>query len=517
MDARKAGGRPIPYTIYSDRGVAHLNTRIAGVRHRPSLHLPYEPGVTRGAALRAIEEAAAREYGRLIAGRVLDPGPEDRLMTTSTLQELGDAWLEEAEVLWPKSIDTRTTQFGNVADWAITAPRFASDKRTPLERLVDDAGPAQFGVDRLGQVLRDTVTKEMTNLYAFFTWALREKHIASIPPRPKLPAGVKGVRVGPQRDEPVDITFEEAIAVCEAMPEYTRRGGRGIKPGAPRPLDAIVVRDVYRLAWELGLRPGDVQTLAVPRHWRPGQGYVRFSDDKTESNDRIPLTQVALEILERHAPASGVIFGKHDLRVQVKRAAEKVFGEGERAERFAAYDFRHGRINHALDLTQNLKGVGGMVRHRRLTTTLNHYVRSRPRDVASVVAQLDAENDRVGAVSTRSASPIPSPQNCAGFLTEAGDIVHGVRRKGLEPLRCYPLAPQRTADECFPGFSVHPERHLTPPDANGSAADAVGWSGDGQQAFSRLRRALAAEQSQWAQFDAFTDACLGTVCHSVVQ
>lgn len=494
MGTRRDGTRQGPFTIYSDRGIACLNTRIRGQRFRPSLGLPYFPNVTRGEALREVEEAAAAKYAELVAGRVLVAGPEARVLSAHTLEELGDTWLEEAAVMWPKSIETRTTQFSNVVTWATTAARFAKDRRTPIERVVDDAGPTQYATDRLGEVLRETITKEVSNLYTFFAWAIRERHIAAIPPRPELPKGVEGTRSGPQRAEPVDVTAEEVLAICAELPEYTRRGGRGqIDPANP-PKGAIVVRDAFRLAWELALRPGDVQTFEVPRHWMRGQPYVAFrGDDKTGSKDKIALTRVAREILERHAPKSGRIFDEHDLRVQIKRAAEKVLGP-VRAKTFAAYDFRHARLTHVVEVTGDLLGASALARHRR-PTTINRYVRPQERHVTRVIAALDA-------VSTRSGEALEAVASASAGESNPEQSQALVRRRGLEPLRCYPLAPQAAEHEWFSRVGLADEHQPTSPDVGDCDSSDTERSARGQEALRRALHGLTVERAVWDGYDA---------------
>src|SRR5262249_13383828 len=158
------------------------------------------------------------------------------------------------------------------------APRFDKDKRTPLDRLVDDEGPKQYSTDRLAQVVRDTIKKELSNLFAFLRWTM-PTYLASLPPYPKLPRSALGTRSGPQSEEPVDVTYEEALGICAGPPEGAVKGGRGIVAGRPIPPKAFRVRDVCRLSYELALRPSDVQRLEMDRHWRRGQRFITFTPD----------------------------------------------------------------------------------------------------------------------------------------------------------------------------------------------------------------------------------------------
>lgn len=492
----KGRDRASPWSVYADRGIAHLNTTIAGVRHRPSLGIPYNPATASRRDVRAVEEAAAEAYAKLVAGRTLEQKPGSRVLTTLTLQELGGLWLLEAKKLWPKSFKTRVIQLRNVINWAEEAERFQKDSRTPLERLVDDAGPSQYAADRLQQVLRDTFNKEQSNLFAFLSWAKRERHIAAVPSRAELPRLASGVRSGTQREEPVDVTYGEAIAICNALPEYAVRGGRGIVPGRDLPPKAFVVRDRVRLAFEMALRPGDAGKLEVGRHWKPGQTYLTITPDidKVGFSGRIALTKTAQAILERHAPESGLIFGRHDLRAMLKKAALQVLPE-EKAKLFSAYDFRHGRAVDALATTNDLLGTSRLLRHTQLTTT-NRYLRTREAHVESVVEKLDAVSVASAGTSER------AHDDSLGTEENRGDVDGLVRRRGLEPLRCYPLAPQREETESYSADSGSGERQAATESASESSPEDPSSSASGQH-LAMAQRKLAFERSLWDAFDRF--------------
>lgn len=394
-----------PWTIYSDRGVAFINTTIAGARFRRSLFIDYDPDTASARDVRAVEAAAARAYAKLVERRATNTGPESRIVTALPLTDVFGLWMVEAEKRWPRSYKTKLTLIGNVESWATDAPRFAKDRRPPIERLLDDSGPEQFVTDRLTQVLRGTVATELSNLYVCLGWCKREGLFRSLPPRPELPRGALGVRVGPQRSDPVDVTEEEALAIINAMPEWTAKGG-GSKRG-PKNKRAIRVRDRFRLCWELALRPGIANKISVPEHWSPGQDYLWISADidKVGFARRIPLTKVARAILETCAPKRGSIFGEHALIDQIKAAAAAVLPP-EKAKRFARYDFRHGRAVHTLDVTGDLLGTSRMLGHVRPTTT-NQYLRTRESHVSRVVDALE----KAAESRARTVSGTPAPEN----------------------------------------------------------------------------------------------------------
>lgn len=496
-----------PWTFFSDRGVATLNTTIAGKRCRPSLGLPYDPATASARDVRAIEAAAAAKYAELVAGRVLEVGPRARIMTSHTLHELFALWLVEAEKLWPKSYKTRISQLASVEAWAEDGPRFDDDKRAPIERLADDAGPSQFATDRLGEVLRGTVSGEMSNLYAFFDWAVREKHFASAPPRPKLPRGAQGKRTGPQRAQPVDITEEDAMAMFAVMPEFTAKGGAHTGRGAGSK-GAIRVRDVFRLSWELALRPGIAQKISVPRHYVRGQDYVWITRDidKIGLERRIPLTEVAREILDRCAPESGPIFGVHSLTYQIKRAAMLVL-PAEKARQFARYDFRHGQAVHVYGLTGDLAGLQNMLGHTQATTT-NRYVRTREAHAARVIAALDAE---AAAKRVRNASGVPTDgtgRQESTMRSSSGNS--GSNRKtpaGNIPAGANLTSPAKTEARDFPADIAEHEHRRTSTSIDDHVTDLARSSGSRQEAIppaiTNAQRGLVLEGALWDAFDTY--------------
>lgn len=500
-----------PWSFYSDRGIATLNATIAGKRCRPSLGIPYDPATASARDVREIEAAAARAYSELVAGRVLEVGPRARIMTSHTLHELFALWLVEAEKLWPRSYETRISQLGNVETWATEAPRFNDDRRAPIERLMDDAGPAQFAADRLTQVLKGTVGGELSNLYAFFDWAVRERHLATEPPRPKLPRGAQGVRVGPQRAAPVDITLEEALAMCEVMPEWSAHGG-GTGERGPNSKIPMRVRDVFRLSWELALRPGIAQKIRVPRHYVHGQSYVWITRDidKIGLERRLPLTKVAQEILERCAPAEGLIFGEHDLTYQIKRAAKLVLPP-EKARQFARYDFRHGRAVHALEVTGDLPGTQRLLGQLQATTT-NRYIRTREAHVTRLIAALDA--DAADAEAEELVRKLSGEDDAAGGRQETpmgSSRKNRGQKKNPEkhhrsPGLSSPHLP-RSRNAAFPRDHAGEGRQRTPKNVDESLTDLVAASGSRQEgapeALTTAMREQAITKVVWDAFDLF--------------
>lgn len=387
------------FIVRSRGGYAHFDATIGGQRYREALEGPDGRAIRYPAQrpsreeTRAAFEAAQKRYAQIAGGRTLVP--TERVLTSLRLDELAAVWLDAIET--PKNVDSVKVKMTYVRHWvAFTGDasvlsdgrkRWEGDKRTPLERLVADAGPEDYGVMRLGHALRKTVRKEITSLFEFLNWAQRHKHLASVPPRRALPKGESGVRTGKQRATPVHVDPSEASAIIALLPEWSdaiRSKRKGYDSRAFR------VRDVFDFMWEMTWRPSTLARLEIGRNWSRGQTTVVLedADDKALYGREVSLTPRALAILERIAPESGLIFGEHDYRKYLKTAAAKVLPPAK-AKAFARYDFRHGRINNLLEATGNMLGVAYQAGHKQLTTT-NAYLKPQKRQGDAVVAAMIA-------------------------------------------------------------------------------------------------------------------------------
>lgn len=405
--------RAPPYRIYSREGVAWIDVRsIPGFpRVRDSLRVTYGDWARRRPT-REAQEAAARFYQDLVAGRVT--APSDRVLTAATDLELCALWL--TAISTPsnaKSIQTKETYVRTWHAFFSDEERWKGDRRTELERMTSDAGPDDYALHRLSKVLRKTVRKELTDMFAFFDWAKTRKHIASLPPRPRLPKKNPGVRAGKQRALPVHIDPHEAIDILNTLPEWSDAARSNREGYADR---AFRVRDPNEFMWEMTLRPSTIERLSVPENWTRGskQLVIRDEDDKARYGRTVTLTARAAAILERCAPKKGVIFGRHDYRAYLKAAALKVLPT-EKARQFARYDFRHGRINNLLEMTGNMLGTAYVAGHLQLTTT-NDYLRTQRRQGDAVISAADSDEGTLEARAlTESSNPTAFTVGARGF------------------------------------------------------------------------------------------------------
>ena len=320
------------------------------------------------------------------------------MQSSATLCELLAAWLVVDGRTYPASAKLSITHashfeaFGEDSFRGFkgedTSARWHGDKRTPLERLTSESGSSDYVRERLRVVLRQTATKEVTTLFRFFEWCVEHEHLATLPPRPTYPKKAIGVRSGTQRAAPVTTTHAETMAIIAALPEWTARGGRN---HGKKSAHAIPVRDLARLAYETGLRPSTIGRLSNPEHVSAGERRIWISPDIDKGRNEgrwVALSTVAFEIIQRHLKPDA-LFGRHDLRVQYKRAAAAVLPEAKAAA-WSLYDLRHGAGRRMVEASGgNLLGVAHMLGHKRLTTT-NRYLAPAEHHGDAIVAALNA-------------------------------------------------------------------------------------------------------------------------------
>lgn len=99
---------------------------------------------------------------------------------------------------------------------------------------------------------------------------------------------------------------------------------------------------------------------------------IRDEADKNRFGRELPLTEAARAALDHICPDVGLLFGSHDYR-QLLRAAAKAAGIDEfRATRISDYDFRHSRLTHLGQVSDNLSGVMFLAGHKQPATTARY-------------------------------------------------------------------------------------------------------------------------------------------------
>lgn len=297
---------------------------------------------------------------------------------------------------------------------------------------------------------------------------------------PRIPKKAVGVRSGPQREVPVDVTPAQVNAFLANLPQWSRE-----RKGKP----AFAIRARFVVAYETGLRPSTLDTLEMPKHWRPGATEIVLEGqhDKARFGRKVPISARCAEALERTVLAlglkSGLIFGAHDYRYPVERAAKAAGLPDD----FAPYDLRHGRAGHLLDAGATMRAVAHLLGHRKLTTT-DRYLRAQETDARTAIemASIGDESgdngdqnrgtaeDELLSIGNRCAkeegrTPTvflpPEPESSSGDL--ASSIYEGL-----------PGQPTTEKDRFGQGFGGAPETHVPPAVADAARYLAVlraGW------------------------------------------
>jgi integrase len=225
---------------------------------------------------------------------------------------------------------------------------------------VSSASAADYLRKRLRIVRATTVRKELSALRRMLAWCVETGRLHEAPTLPTVSRRALGTahkqgRKGP----PVEATPAEIERLIKKLPAK----GRGGYP----------IRARFVVAYETGLRPTTIEGLSVPEHWKHGAWELRIPPelDKSRNGRPLPLTARARQALASAAPKKGVIFGVKDLRDSITKAAIAVLKE-ERGRRFAGHYFRHNRITHLAESTNNLAGVMYLVGHKRPDTTARY-------------------------------------------------------------------------------------------------------------------------------------------------
>lgn len=400
-----------PYYVRSVDGRAILEFRTTEGQQKHRLGLPYDPERSSPAECRAAQQAAERKWRELTSERVVEE--HSRVKTTQTFNELYALYLdrwepgENVELNEKKRLQAtlivRRAYGATIMEWAgdeslrpDKTKRWRADSRTPLERVVADAGPSDFLAWRLTKVTRKTMRKEKSNLVQFLDWAKGNGFLASIP-AVTLPQGlgIRAVKNG--RGVHIPMTPVEAGKIIVAMPEYStgRRGDAEAR---------FLVRSFFEVMWLTGLRPATLSRLEIGRNWSPGDDEIRLddADDKAQYGRAFPLTRMAAKVLERVAPASGHIWGHHDRREYVKAAAELVFAEDDRRrELFGSYHLRHFVGTFLANRAgTNLAAAQYVMGHTQLSTT-SGYVHPDKDAARELLEATEAELRKAGREAER--------------------------------------------------------------------------------------------------------------------
>ncbi len=381
---------------------------------------------------------------------------------------------------WLASLET-THDPETVVSYTAYARRFIEFFGESISRITV-ARMGDYQRKRLGEVTRKTLLKERSAMNGFLAWCEEQGLIADehLPRWPRLPKRALGTRSGPQREVPVDITPAQANAFLAALPKWSK----------PRKGVSFAIRARFIVAYETGLRPSTLDTLEVPKHWRPGSTEILVENqhDKARFGRKVPISARCAEALEETVLAlgltKGLIFGEHDHRWAVERATQ----EAGLPKEFAPYDLRHGRAGHLLDAGATMRAVAHLLGHRKLTTT-DKYLRAQETDARAALE----------AASFRGHSGDNDDSNTGtGEGTMLSTDNHSAKEGGRTPTALRPLEPESGARHI--GSSSYEQ--ITGQAETRTASSGQGFGGV-PETLERASVYLAALRADWAALDDF--------------
>lgn len=422
--ARKSTG----WHIYRDpRSGVHQVRFMHGARRRSFSTSERDPGPA--------ASKAARIYAEVVSGR-WSASKKMIAPTGKPFDEVAALWLADIE----PSVDPQTfLLFQDTYVGTHFAPFFGT-----MDRLTT-VGAEDYITSRLRLVTRETLKKELSVLRQFAQWGHRRGFLSELPEIETPGRRVVGhVQSASRKRTFIVFTAKEMESIIAKLPEHgtSRRSGK-----------RFPVRARFTLAWEYGLRPETLNKLSVPEHYRPGSAVLTITNeiDKCRFGRDLEVTPDARKALDSVCPTTGIIFGAHDYRTLLRAASHAAGIDIHRAERISDYDFRHSRLTHLGQVTNNLAGLMYLAGHKQPATTAKymHPDKAAADDVLQAVAAAGAlksrpRSGRAGAVeklrapasqlNSRSSSP-PKSRGAANRRRKAGRAAsarmrHGRRQAG---------------------------------------------------------------------------------------
>lgn len=223
---------------------------------------------------------------------------------------------------------------------------------------ITKASGTEYAQARLRRVTRKTVLKELSALRRFLGWCEDHGFIDEAPEIRSPSQKATGTRA--LEHQSIHLTEEQIERVIAGLPETSRGGGRP--------------RAFYRFLWETGLRCGTAHRIvAKDVDFGKGELRIRSEADKARYGRAVPLTSGALKLLREIVPDAGLIFGRHNHRYVLQKAARAAGLTEDQARHFSDHDFRRSRATHWAQNTKNLAHLSYMLGHKNVSTT-NLYV-----------------------------------------------------------------------------------------------------------------------------------------------
>jgi integrase len=371
----------------------------------------------RDARLAQVE--AQRIYEEVVSGRA--PASSTGIGCDRPVDELGAQWLvaeknrlDDLTVKQYKTYVFRWQTFFEVVDRITTAEG------------------ERYWRARLAEVKRKTVLKELAALRTMLGWAKTHGYITAVPfisSPDRRATGTESTK--PHKGKSMTLPQDVITAIIAALPEVGHRTSR--RDGVP-----YRIRDRFIVQWETSLRPGTVDELRVDDYdGRRGVLQVRDEADKARFGRELPLSPAARDALDRSLPKEGgLIFGAHDYRVPLRAAALAAGLPEGKAKKLTPYDFRHSRLTHFGETSDNLVGVMYLAGHKHASTT-SIYMHGSKRAAENVLKSVSGVPTGYGLAPKESLS--------SDWKREDLKDIAFVRKAGVEPARCYPQEPESCA------------------------------------------------------------------------
>lgn len=298
-------------------------------------------------------EEAARAAARIYAEYVQrEPGKRRRVRRRDSppLEELVAEWLEQDSTLDPETVKT----------WTVYGRHWLERWQQTSDLIETEA--ERYRNDRLRVVLASTVRKELSALRRFIRWAVTHGYLSREILVPGVPSKATGTKYAvPRRQSAPELAPRQVRAIIAKLPEWS--ASKKLRAQFP-------IRARFVVAYETGLRPSTLDALSAPEHYHRGARLLTLTADvdKVRWAREVPLSPRARKALDAVTPEAGPIFGKHDYREHLERAAQAVLPAAV-ADRFTGAHLRSAMITHRLEETGNLAGVQYLAGHRQAKTT----------------------------------------------------------------------------------------------------------------------------------------------------
>lgn len=256
---------------------------------------------------------------------------------------------------------------------------------------ITDVTATDYRNARLRKVQGTTVRKELGALRRFLKWCEDRGHLPRAVNVPGVSSKTTGTKHSQRRRVAApDLSPEQIENLIAALPEWSES----------KRVARFPIRARFRVQYETGLRPSTISALSVPEHYSPGATSIRIDAaiDKTRSAREVPLTTAAREALDAVCPPKGgIIFGGHDYREHLEKAAKEALPKAA-ADIFTGAHLRSARLTHLLEKTGNVAGVQHLAGHADTRST-SRYLRPTFRAAEAVLESFGGQSPNTGGKS----------------------------------------------------------------------------------------------------------------------